>query len=761
MRIIKKDLLISYMLATTLVIPLLIGLFFQNFPSWKFESIPLHSAMESSGAVIAFILSSIIFILYRNNLAFNHFNRASFALIAMGVFDLFHAMFYPGELFVWLHSLAIFFGGILFSFVWINDTKVSKRLYYALPFMIFALSVMISTLSILYPSIVPQMITGKNEFTHIANLLNIVGGVMYVFASFYFIKKYLDHEEGDDLLFAGHTMLFGSAGVLFFFSSLWDISWWFWHFLRLLAYIISLYFMLKLFYRNMLELEHSNLEIVEKNKKLTNSVNMLQEYKNAIYQGSIISIGDLRGNITYVNSHFVNTTGYSKEEVIGKPHSILRNPDTPKSTFKKMWNLIQDKKPFKGLLKNRKKDGTSFYARITIVPILNEEGDIHEYLALREDVTELVKSQKELKKHFFTDSLTRLNNRFKLEEDIKELYKPHIAFLNIDNFKSVNDIYGQALGDRVIINLANMLLDMSYPLGYNLYRNHGDEFVMVALKDCDFDSFVNDLKKIQNTIAHTKIEIEEIKLNISLSIGVSKSSNNIIKADIATKEAKNQNRSFIIYNEHLNIHKLFEKNIQWSSKIKDALTQDRLEVLFQPILCNRNQAILKYETLVRIIDEANQVVSPNEFLDVAKRTKLYGEITRRVFKKAFIVLAKSTQEISINICADDIFDDETKEYILNMIKESPYSNRVVLELVESEGIESFSDIHLFIDEVKSYGVKIAIDDFGTGYSNFEYLIKLNANYIKIDGSMIQDIDSDINKFNIVQTIVEFAKKNSM
>jgi PAS domain S-box-containing protein/diguanylate cyclase (GGDEF)-like protein len=747
------------MLFTTLVIPLVVGLLMQNFPSWRFVSIPLHSTMESAGAVIAFIISAIIFIMYHRDLELNHFNRASFALISMGVFDLFHAMVYPGELFVWLHSLAIFFGGILFSLVWIVDTRISKKLYYLLPALIFFLSLIVSVVSILYPSIVPQMLTNKKEFTDIANLLNMVGGVMYVVASFYFIKKYLDEEEIDSLLFAGHTMLFGSAGVLFFFSNLWDISWWFWHTLRLAAYIVSLYFMLKIFYQNMIDLESSNQEISHKNRKLTASIKMLEEYKNAIYEGSIISIGDLQGRITYVNDHLLKITGYSKSELIGQPHSILRDPATPKSTFKKMWALIENKQNFKGLIKNRKKDGSSFYAKITIVPILDEKGDIFEYLALREDVTELVKSQKELKKHFFTDSLTGLNNRFKLDEDIKEMNKPHIAFFNIDNFKSVNDVYGQSFGDLVIVHIANELLDLSYPLGYTLYRNHGDEFVLVAEES--FDNFLKQTKLIQSSISNSKIKIDDIELNIDLSVGVSDSSNDLIRADIAIKEAKNKNRSFVIYHENLNIHKLFEKNIEWSGKIKDALNQDRIEIVLQPIHANRTQRILKYEALVRLIDTTGMLISPFEFLDVAKRTKLYAQLTRRVIKKAFRVLQESNKELSINICAEDILDDETREYILNTIKESQHANRLVLELVESEGIESFSEIRLFIDEVKAYGVKIAIDDFGTGYSNFEYLLKLDANFIKIDGSMIKDIDVDFNKYNIVETIVDFAKKNNM
>ncbi|MEA3384176.1 MAG: EAL domain-containing protein [Campylobacterota bacterium] len=763
MKLDKKDISIYLMIGLTLVLPLLVGLYMQQFATFRFISLPLHSTIESSGAIIAFILSTIIFMMYGKDLELNHFHRASFALIVMGVFDAFHAMVYPGEVFVWLHSLAIFFGGIFFSLVWVPDAKVSKKTYYYIPFSIFLIAIFISVISILYPSLIPQMITQKKEFTDIANLLNIVGGVMYIIASFYFIKKYIEDDQIDNLLFAGHTMLFGSAGVLFFFSSLWDISWWFWHSLRLFAYIISLYFMLRIFYQNMIDLESSNTIVQTSNKNLTKSVKLLQEYRSAIAKGSIISVSDLHGNIKYVNDEFLKITGYTKDELAGKPHNIFRDKDTPKIVFKELWDTITSKQTFKGLIKNRRKDGSSFYAKITIVPILDENGEIFEYLALRDDVTQLVKSQSELKKHFFTDTLTGLNNRFKLIEDLKDHYIPHMAILNIDNFKSINDFYGQEFGDETIKEISNIILELSFQHQYNIYRNHGDEFIITTKSDENFESFVENIKHFINIIRNKSIKVKNIDLIINLTAGMAKTSKSVEQADLALKEAKKSNKSFIIYSDNLDVQQIFENNIQWSKKIKEALDDDRIEIVLQPLYSNKENKIVKYESLVRLIEENGKEISPYYFLDVAKRTKLYPLITKKVFQKTFKALntIDSNIEVSINICAEDIFDEDTRSYILNLLKQSINSKRVVLELVESEGIESYTQVKEFLDEIKSCGVKLAIDDFGTGYSNFEYLLKLDADFIKIDGSMIKDIDSNINKYNVVETIVDFANKNNM
>ena len=156
--------------------------------------------------------------------------------------------------------------------------------------------------------------------------------------------------------------------------------------------------MLETFYGFVRNLKETKNELKKQNSKLDSSVKLLSEYKKAIFEGNIISVADLNGNIVYVNEEFEKISGYTKEELLGKPHSIFRHPQTPKETFKDLWKTIQANKSWKGLIKNIKKDGTSFYTKITVIPITDTNNTILEYLALREDVTELVESQNELKK---------------------------------------------------------------------------------------------------------------------------------------------------------------------------------------------------------------------------------------------------------------------------------------------------------------------------------------------------------------------------
>lgn len=761
MRLSKSDLNVWLMIVFTLIIPILLGFVMNGYSGWKYISIPLHSTLESIGAIISFILSTIIFMLYHTKRELNHFHYAAFALISMGTFDLFHAVVYPGNLFVWLHSLAIFVGGIVFALVWIPNLKVSSKAYIFLPIGIGAVAVAVAVWSILNESELPLMIDSSDAFTHEAVLLNLIGGAMFILASLYFIRKYLQGGEFDDLLFAGHTMLFGSAGILFFFSSLWDAQWWFWHALRLLAYTVSLIFMLEIFYRNMRLIENANEVVSAKNDEISKSLKLLQEYKSAIYSGSIISTGDLEGNIIDVNDELLTITGYTKDELIGQPHSIFRDPATPKSHFKTMWETIQSGKIYKGLIRNRKKDGKYFYVKITVVPIMDDAGKIFEYLAFREDVTELIESQSELKKIFYTDALTALHNRFKMFEDIQNMDAAHIALINIDNFKSVNDVYGQEFGDQLLKKISTLLLEMTYPLGYRLYRNHGDEFALLAMRGVTFGAFEHNIAGWIKKIDNTTFSINEHDITINLSGGLVDNSPDVIKADMALKEAKNLKKSTVVYRDDLQVRNQFENNILWSRKLKDALADDRIDIVLQPIYSNVLHRVLKYEALIRYIGYEGEVVSPFEFLDAAKRTRMYPQLTRRVIKKVFQTLQQCEQKISINFTAEDIVDEETNRYLLNMIQNSPKADQIIIELVESEGIENYSIVKSFIDTIKGYGIRLAIDDFGTGYSNFEYLLKLNADIIKIDGSLIKNIDHDRNSYNVVETIVDFARKNRM
>lgn len=750
-------------LALTLVIPMLLGIYIQTLFTWRFVSLPLHSFLETSGSAIGLILASTVFVISYNKLKYNHYHFTALGFIAMGIFDALHALVEAREIFILFHSLSVFFGGFFFALVWIAPKSVSRKNYFRFPF-ILGLLLFLLALSLIFSFHSSESIstTQNHNFSSFTYLLNIIGGTMFLMSSFYFIKLYYETHTHNALLYVGLTMLFGTSGLLFFFSSLWDIQWWFWHGLRFSAYLIIFFYLIKNFHTTIQALNFSNEKYKQQNNDLEQSVRLLAEYKKAIFESSIVSATNTDGAITYINKDFALLSGYSQEELIGKHHNILRHKEVKKDIFLELWDTITHKKTWKGLLKNQKKDGGYFYAKTTIIPILDTQENIVEYLSLREDVTELIDNENIIQTNFFTDRLTNLFNRHKLLEDLKNAKHPRIAIVNIDNFKHINDFYGEAFGDKVLTAFAKKLLEFASTNEHQVYRNHSDEFSIVSFVQTEQDSlFLEKIKRVLQHLEHTPLVIENEEIHLSATSGISLGLFDLQYADIALKEAKKFKKDYVLYSEELHSYEEYRNNLVWKKNIIEALADDRIKLAYQPIYDNKTKKISKYEALVRLIDKDNKVISPYQFLDIAKQSKLYPQITKRVIEKAFAMLNEFNLKISINITANDILNQNTKEFLFNQLKESNKTHNIIFELVESEGIESFDEVKLFIDKVKSFGCQIAIDDFGTGYSNFEYLLKLEADIIKIDGSLIRHIDTNTNSYNIVASIVSFAKKNNI
>lgn len=724
----------------------------------------MHSVLEASGGIIAIVISLIFYIKYRNASIITHFNWSTTALLAMGIIDIFHASVMPGELFVWLHSIAVFFGGIFFVSVWCKDRYVSKLTYNSIPILFIIFSITISIISIIFPDIVPQMLNEDKTFTTTANMLNVIGGLGFFIASVKFTLKYIETQNSEELMFMGLTMLFGIAGLLFVSSIVWDMQWWLWHILRFSAYTIAFYFLYTAYYKEIKDIEKGNEKLRVKTDEISQNIAYIESFNDAANEGNIISKSDLKGNITYVNDNFCKTTGYSRDEVLGKPHNIVRHPDTDKGTFKNMWDTIKSGHTWTGLLKNRKKDDGYYWVNMNISPILDKDGKVYEYIAIRHDITELIDQRENLEKMIRTDALTGIGNRFKLIEDIEKFDNPSLSLLNIDNFREINDFYGHEFGDSVIVEFGNKLSDfLKQHTNKTLYRIHADEFAILN-RGSDHQTFKERIDQIVNDIStcNCSIESEEISLQLTATISFETNKANLFTtADMMMKIAKKGHKKLLVYDESLSLDKEYENNIKWTKKLRLAVANDKLVPFYQPIVNNNDGEFEKYECLVRMIDEDDKVISPFFFLDIAKRTKHYLELTKTMINKSFDTFKDIDAEFSINLTIQDIMDSELKYFIYEKLENSDLAKRLVFEIVESEGIENFEKVIDFIKKVKSHGCKIAIDDFGTGYSNFEYLLQLKADYIKIDGSMIKDIDTNEDAKAVVSTIVDFAKKMDM
>jgi PAS domain S-box-containing protein/diguanylate cyclase (GGDEF)-like protein len=510
----------------------------------------------------------------------------------------------------------------------------------------------------------------------------------------------------------------------------------------------------------------SNMLPINSTNKMEKDLTLLNVYKIAIDETNIVSKTDLDGVITYVNQKFCDISGYSKEELIGVSHNIVRHPDMPKEIFKDMWKTIQSNRIWKGVIKNRKKNGDSYIVDATVMPIIDNNGNIIEYIGIRYDITELENSKNKIAQQKI-DLLTKLPNKNAFIDDIKEFKRPILFYLNIDAFMSLNNLYGNKVGDRVLIHMANLLREITKNTGCRIYKVYNDEFLILCEEGkVNMDNYQKFLIDLINYVESGTIDCnapECISFTISAGISYYAQDSNYenlsIYASMARNFAKSERKKFLLYNESMQREEDYSKNISWIKSIKKAISDNRFVPYFQPILDNKLGKVTKYEALVRMIDENGKAISPFRFLDIAKQAKLYPTITRTVIDKTLDTFIKYPNYIcSINLSTDDIMNIETRAYIYQKLRKYPYTKNIVFEITESEEITDFETVNKFIKKVRKFGVQISIDDFGTGYANFGYILSLDVDYIKIDGGLIRNIDKDRESHIVVEAIIAFAKK---
>lgn len=247
-------------------------------------------------------------------------------------------------------------------------------------------------------------------------------------------------------------------------------------------------------------------------------------------------------------------------------------------------------------------------------------------------------------------------------------------------------------------------------------------------------------------------------VEINVAIGFSLESKDVYeKASMALDEAKKREIDYLCYFKKIERTTRYAEQIKWSKFIHEALQNDAVIPYYQPIF-DANKKIVKYECLVRILNDDEEVIPPGFFLGISKKVKRYTDIEKILIDKSFKEISGTQTVISLNLLARDMSDSNISNYVVERLRHYNVANQVIFEILEDESIESIERVSVFIDRVKRMGCKIAIDDFGTGYSNFSYLLKLRPDYIKIDGSLIKSIDKDENSMAIVTAIIAFAKK---
>lgn len=386
-----------------------------------------------------------------------------------------------------------------------------------------------------------------------------------------------------------------------------------------------------------------------------------------------------------------------------------------------------------------------------------------EYLIITQDITSEEKHAKEIEELYNVDHLTKLPNRLQLIKDLERYDELALAILDIDAFKVVNDFYGHVIGDFLIQQVARRIANYISHENLVLYRLPSDSFAIVNKQNIEkeyFEIIIISLIQIvsKSPFIYPGVNEEiEIFANITGGLAFEKESA-MAHADLALREAKSSHQDYIIYHDGMRQEIAYKNNMEWVQKIKTAIARDKIVPYFQPIINNQSKKIEKYECLVRLIDEQEEVISPFFFLEIAKQSRLYESLTKIMIKKSFQAFSTNQYEFSINLSIEDITDYNLFGYIKSMLSIYPLAERVCFEILETEEIENYQVIANFVSEVRKLGCKVSIDDFGSGYSNFSHLLNLHFDYLKIDASLIKDIHKDKHKQIIVKTIVTFARE---
>lgn len=391
---------------------------------------------------------------------------------------------------------------------------------------------------------------------------------------------------------------------------------------------------------------------------------------------------------------------------------------------------------------------------------------VHQIQNNKEEMEVQVKAKtKEIQEKLYFDELTGLENRYALEESIKEEEFVSIVVIDIDSFNDINELYGFNVGNQVLIEASKILKDFATKYESIAYRIYGNEFAIVKNNMIDTVNFQNFINGLSVLFKENPIYIEETDLEIviDITLGISLGQAEPLKtAGIALKKAKRNNLKSVSYTSEFDTKEIIKKAIYWRDKIKHAIETDNIVPFFQPI-CNNKKEVIKYETLMRIKDinknNEEEYILPYKFLDVAIKTKQYINLANQLFGKAFETLKNCDKQISLNLSFKDIQDRNFIEMLDNYLNhiDTIHKQRLVFELLECDFISDYKLLDEFIKKYRAQGIKIAIDDFGTGYSNFAHILETRPDYIKIDGSLIKSITDDKNSYEIVKSIVEFSK----
>jgi diguanylate cyclase (GGDEF)-like protein/PAS domain S-box-containing protein len=502
----------------------------------------------------------------------------------------------------------------------------------------------------------------------------------------------------------------------------------------------------------------------------------LRKLSSAIEQSyNSVVITDPEGKVEYVNPKFTELTGYTAAEVLGKKPDFWQSGDTAGGIYAGLWETIQGGNDWHGELKNRKKDGTSYWVAESISPLRDESGEITHYICMLQDITYQKDAKDQLNYLAHYDSLTRLPNRRLLGDRLLQAMKDSdrnerllaVMFIDLDHFKNVNDSLGHEAGD-ILLREASTRLKKCVRENDTVARLGGDEFTLILNGLNHANNAVNVAEKVLEEFSWP-FHINNLSLCVTVSIGITMypfDNNNVEgilrNADTAMYHAKNAGRNnFKFYNHEMTARA--EKRLAMENELRQALKRGEFVLHYQPQINTRSGRIEGMEALVRWQQPERGLIGPNEFISIAEEAGLIVPIGEWVLREAcrrnrdLQVSGLDPISVSVNVSASQFRDPNLVEMVDHVLKDTGLEPSLLnLEITESMLMSDVDNAARVLKELSGLGVTIAIDDFGTGYSSLSYLKRFPISTLKIDRSFVRDIPENKDDMLIIRAIISMA-----
>ncbi|AMK79245.1 hypothetical protein JT25_022625 [Methylomonas denitrificans] len=497
------------------------------------------------------------------------------------------------------------------------------------------------------------------------------------------------------------------------------------------------------------------------------------------HEGMVITDADTV--ILQVNQAFTQTTGFLPAEVIGQTPRILKSGLHDADFYKEMWSKIAQSGSWQGEIWNRRKNGETYPELLTITAVKNERGEVTNYIATINDITERKYSEDKIKQLAYYDQLTQLPNRTLLHDRLKKAFAVSarsglhgaLLFIDLDNFKTLNDTLGHHVGDLLLQQVAQRLL-VSVREGDTVARIGGDEFVIIlenlgALPDEAAVQSESIGEKILITLSVPyKLDGHEYLSTPSIGFALFKGHGIPIdglmkQADIAMYQAKAAGRNTLrFFDQHM--QDILNRRIALENDLRQAIHNQQFLLYYQAQVDGANHTI-GAEALIRWLHPERGMVSPLEFIPLAEETGLILAIGQWVLETACLQLliwakAPATRHlrIAVNVSVHQFRQEDFAKQVRDLLDLTGADpGKLKLELTESLLVDNVEDVISKMNELRDLGVSFSLDDFGTGYSSLSYLKRLPLEQLKIDQGFVRDLLTDPNDAAIARTIVALAQ----